>query len=166
MKSELNCDISCKDPGTWKKKATAFAIRTHNHLWGKNNEDPLVFLYQKGFSHEFSRQMYLGWNKYGQHRSCQTWGLSGKGSFSLPSGIVFPHIIEKNILGIYIISMEDSETVHIIPGSFNGPLVLGEPDKEIRYTGSIIEGLNILQDHSDQFCVHITLLLQDAGRRG
>ncbi len=166
MKNELNCNISCKDPAAWKIKATAFAIRTHNHLWGKNNEDPLVFLYRQGISHEFSRQMYLGWNKYGQHRPCQAWGLSGKESFSLPPGIVFPYIIEKNILGIYIISMENPETVHTIPGSFKDPLVLGEPDKEARYTDSIMEGLNIFQDHSDKLCVHITLPSQYAGHRG
>jgi len=97
---------SCVDLQAWKKKARAFGIRTHNHLWGKNNEDPLSFLYLEGLNLHFIRKMYLGWNKFGHSRPCEGWGLSGKGSFFIPSGIVFPYIVEKEVTGIFIISTD------------------------------------------------------------
>jgi len=44
----------------------------------------------EGLNLNFIRKMYLGWNKVGSNRPCEGWGLSGKGSFFIPSGIVFP----------------------------------------------------------------------------
>ena len=38
---------SLKDPVLWKQKARSFVTRSHHHLWGKNNEDPQVLLFQQ-----------------------------------------------------------------------------------------------------------------------
>ena len=149
----------------WEKKAKAFAIRTHNHLWGKNNEDPLSFLYIKGLNLKFISKMYLGWNKFGQNRPCEGWGLSGKGSFFIPSGIIFPYIVEKEVTAIFVISMEnqdvdlnsDLDAELIIPGSFKGPLILGPGNREVREAASIMAGLKIFQEDPDVLSVTISL---------
>lgn len=161
MKPDLNCeDYSCVDPKAWEKKAKAFAIRSHNHLWGKNNEDPLSFLYLKGLNLKFISKMYLGWNKFGHNRPCEGWGLSSTGSFLIPSGIVFPYIVEKKIMGIFIISMENENAGPaaelIIPGSFKGPLILGPKNREVKHVTGILEGLKVFQNDPDMFNVNIS----------
>lgn len=143
--------------GAWEKKARAFAIRAHNQLWVKNNEDPLSFLYLNGLNLNFIRKMYLGWNKVGSNRPCEGWGLSGKGSFFIPSGIVFPYIVEKKVTGIFIISMESPDAELMIPGSFKGPLILGPGNCEVKGATGIMEGLKIFQDNPDVFSVNISL---------
>lgn len=163
MKSNLYSENnSCVDVHAWEKKARAFAIRTHNHLWGKNNEEPLSFLYLEGLNLNFVSKMYLGWNKFGHNRPCEGWGFSGKGSFFIPSGIVFPYIVEKKVTGIFIISMEnpnsDPGSESIIPGSFNGPLILGPGNREVREATGIMEGLKIYQEDPDMFSVNISLV--------
>jgi len=160
---------SCVDASAWKKKARAFAIRAHNHLWGKNNEDPLTFLYLKGLNLKFISKMYLGWNKFAHNRPCEGWGLSGKGSFFIPSGIVFPYIVAKEVTGIFIISMETPDAGPrsdpdsgpnaglIIPGSVKGPLVLGPGNCDVKEATGILEGLKIFQDGPERFSVKIFL---------
>ncbi len=162
MKPDLYSENnSCVDAKAWEKKARAFAIRSHKHLWGKNNEDPLSFLYLKGLHLNFISKMYLGWNKFGHNRPCEGWGLSGKGSFFIPSGIVFPYIVEKKITGIFIISMgnpdADPDSELIIPGSFKGPLILGPDNREVKDATGIMEGLKIFQKDPDVFHVNISL---------
>ncbi len=93
------------DSQLWKKKAMAFAIRTHRHLWGKNNEDPLAFLFNKGLSNEFAKSIYLGWNKFGQERQYKKWGINKAGGFIIPPGLVFPQIENKEIKGVFILSL-------------------------------------------------------------
>ena len=149
---------SCVDLQAWKKKARAFGIRTHNHLWGKNNEDPLSFLYLEGLNLHFISKMYLGWNKFGHSRPYEGWGLSGKGSFFIPSGIVFPYIVEKEVTGIFIISMESPGSELIIPGSFKGPLILGPGNGDVREATGIMEGLKIYQKDPEVFSVNISLV--------
>jgi len=148
---------SCVDAKAWEKKAKAFAIRSYKHLWGKNNEDPLSFLYLKGLNLEFINKMFLGWNKFGHNRPCDGWGLSGKDSFFIPSGIVFPYIVEKKVTGIFIISMKNPDTELIIPGSFKGPLILGLGNREVKDATGIMEGLKIFQEGPDVFSVNISL---------
>lgn len=170
MKPDINCeDCSCVAPNTWEKKAKAFAIRSHNHLWGKNNEDPLSFLYLKGLNLKFISKMYLGWNKFGHNRPCDGWGLSCNGSFLIPSGIVFPYIVEKKIMGVFIISMANEDAGPapelMIPGSFTGPLILGPDNRETKNATGILEGLKIFQENPDEFRVNINptknLILSD-----
>ena len=163
MKSDLYSEnIFCVDAKTWEKKARAFAIRSHNHLWGKNNEDPLAFLYIKGLNLKFISKMYIGWNKFGQNRPCEGWGLSSKDSFFIPSGIVFPYLVGKKITGVFIISMENPDvgpaSELIIPGSFKGPLILGPGNREVKEATGILEGLKTFQEDPDVFRVNIPLL--------
>ncbi len=151
----------CTDALTWQKKARAFAVRARHHLWGKNNEDPLVFLYRQGISLDFAGRMSLGWNKFGQNRSYHTWGLAGQGSFFLPPGIVFPYFTAESIAGIYIVPMTDAgeypESVATVPGSQKPPLILGPPDKKVTYAAGMMEGFRLFQDQPDKGCVHIQL---------
>jgi hypothetical protein len=120
------------DFSAWKQKAMAFVTRTHRHLWGKNNEDPLVFLYRQGLTHAFIRQMHLGWNKHGQHRDLSKWGITafhGQPDLCrilLPAGIVLPHIVEKNLLAVIILPMDDGSLPWLMPGSCRD-IVLGPP---------------------------------------
>lgn len=127
----------------------AFAVRSHNHLWGKNNEDPFVFLYNQGWSHEFSKHMYLGWNKFGQERQYDKWGIHQPGSFFIPPGIVFPYIIEKELLSLFIISMEEPQTVFCFPGNPDRPLILGNPDTGTKTVNNIIQGLCLFQENPE-----------------
>jgi hypothetical protein len=163
MKPDLNCEnISCVDAKTWERKARAFAIRSRDHLWGKNNEDPLSFLYLKGLNLKFIGKMSLGWNKFGQNRPCEGWGLSGKGSFFIPSGIVFPYIVGKTITGMFIISMEGGPDSNpnselILPGSFKGPLILGPGNQDVKKAIGIMEGLKLFQENPDLFKINIDL---------
>lgn len=162
MEPDINCENnSCVDAETWKKKARAFAIRSHNHLWGKNNEDPLAFLYLKGLNLKFISKLYLGWNKFGHNRPCDGWGLACRGSFYIPPGIVFPYIVEKKITGIFIISMENPDAVPapelILPGSFKGPLILGPDNREVKNVDGIMAGLQLFQENPEVFSVNISL---------
>lgn len=162
MKPDLNCEtISCVDTKTWEKKARAFAIRSRDHLWGKNNEDPLAFLYLKGLNLKFIGTMSLGWNKFGHKRPCDGWGLSGKDSFFIPPGIVFPYIVGKKITGIFIISMKipdsDPNPEFILPGSVKGPLIFGPDNDHIKGATSIMEGLKLFQENPEVFRINIDL---------
>ncbi|MDD9302587.1 MAG: hypothetical protein HUK40_09685 [Desulfobacter sp.] len=142
---------------TWKRKAMAFAVRSHRHLWGKNNEDPLIFLYHRGLNHEFSKQIYLGWNKFGQERPYKGWGISKPGTFFIPPGIVFPHIVDQELLSIYILPMDTAPGYFILPGSAPGPVILGDPDNGTTYeTQDFFQGLFHFQEDSDKACVTIT----------
>jgi hypothetical protein len=111
----------------------AFVTRAHRHLWGKNNEDPMVFLYLQGLTHDFIRQMHLGWNKHSQHRDLSKWGIAGTAGqldlsrCLLPAGIVFPHIVEKNLLAVIILPIKDGGLPWLMPGS-RRDIVLGPPD--------------------------------------
>lgn len=139
------------DFSTWQRKAMAFSTRAHRHLWGKNNEDPLAFIFCQGLGNEFAKSLYLGWNKFGQERPFQNWGLSGQGKFTLPAGIVFPHIVNKDLRAVFIISMEDPRSIFLVPGSEPGPVVLENFEtkgakKEFK-TRDIIQGLVLFQDN-------------------
>lgn len=145
--------------GAWQRKAMAFATRAHRHLWGKNNEDPLAFLFNQGLSNAFSKQLYLGWNKFGQDRPFETWGQNLPGTFRLPPGLVFPHIVSKELKGLFIISMSDPAEVFQVPGSSSPPLVLGDADAKERIPASgLLEGLCRFQAVAEGQAVEITRL--------
>lgn len=143
------------DPKKWKRRATAFATRAHNHLWGKNNEDPLVFLFNQGLSHEFSRQMYLGWNKFGQERPYEGWGIDSPGKFFIPPGILFPYIIDKELKALFIIPMEDPDSVFSFPGNPDRAVILGNQDNEVKTVNDMLTGLGLFQENQETLCVEI-----------
>ena len=135
-------------PDLWKHKAMAFATRAHRHLWGKNNEAPLAFLYRQGLSIAYSRSLYLGWNKFGQSRPLANWGFEGEGTFDMPAGIVFPYIVDKSLLSVFIVSMVRPGEVLRLPGSDPGPVVLGSRGKPL-VIHDLLKGLILFQDNPD-----------------
>lgn len=149
-----------RDPLLWKKKGAAFVTRTHRHLWGKNNEDPLVFLFRKGLSNEFVKSLHLGWNKHGQIRALESWGLErikpgDPESLFLPSGIVFPNIMDKVLRGIWICSMENKNQITRVPGSQKEPIMLGNPENGVIAVSGLFEGLSLFQEGKQKICVKI-----------
>lgn len=145
------------DRSLWKRKATAFAVRSHRHLWGKNNEDPLSFLHLQGISLDLARSLYLGWNKFGQERPLANWGIAGEGNFLIPPGIVLPHIVEKSPAAVFILPIQTPGPAVMLPGSDPSPVVLGNPDSPaIRETTDLLEGLALLGRHpGDQIRIMI-----------
>ncbi|MCP4021852.1 MAG: hypothetical protein GY729_08420 [Desulfobacteraceae bacterium] len=135
----------------WEKKAIAFVTRSHQHLWGKNNEDPLVWLYEQGLKNQFVKQMHLGWNKHSQKRNSQNWGLK-EGSLVLPAGIVIPYIIKKNLKSIMIYPYQDKNIKNavILPGSQGDPMILGNPKKNVAILTNVMDGLYLFQETKEQ----------------
>lgn len=137
----------------------AFVTRTHRHLWGKNNEDPLVFLFCQGLSHGFAKELLLGWNKHGQERTLEKWGLAdletpGKaGHFFLPPGLVFPYIVEKELLSILIQPLDPKAPCSIVPGSAREPILLGNRQNPLITVDSLLEGLGLFQEKNKTLCV-------------
>lgn len=115
----------------WLSKAMAFVTRSHRHLWGKNNEDPLAFLFKRGLKNDFAKKMLLGWNKFGQNRPAENWGLDPadfkEGKLFLPHGIVFPYIFNKKLVSVFILSYENQNPkAYMVPGSLTRTIVLGD----------------------------------------
>ena len=144
----------------------AFVTRSHHHLWGRNNEDPLAFLFEMGLSNATIKSLHLGWNKFGQERHCDKWGVKnlekidspGKNnSFVLPPGIVFPHIIEKELTSIWIHSLDRAGPVFMVPGSAPGPVLLGDFKKPVVTTSDLFKGLCMFQEKQESLCVKIHL---------
>jgi hypothetical protein len=155
-------DVYLKDQDLWKQKARAFVTRCHRHLWGKNNEDPLVFLFRQGLSNEFIKKMYLGWNKYGQERGLAKWGLEKeqgkkpeKDTFILPPGIVIPYIVEKELMAVWILPLSSPGSSFILPGSARGPITLGNPTNPIKEVDGLLEGLGLFQENKERFFLKI-----------
>ena len=136
------------DAGVWKQKAMAFVTRCHRHLWGKNNEDPLVFLYHQGLTHDFIRRMHLGWNKHPQQRDLTKWGLSdpedGLSRFQLPPGIALPCIVNKNLQSVAILPMTSDGPPCLIPGSRHD-IILGDGRQPPVLCDDVFTGLRMLQ---------------------
>lgn len=146
-----------RDPILWKQKARAFVTRSHRHLWGKNNEDPQVLLFQQDLTNQFVKQMHLGWNKHGQSRPLEKWGLDGqqKESFILPPGIVFPYIVEKELMSVWIHPLDPSGATVIVPGSAKTPIRLGSHKNPIKLVDGLFEGLRLFQENQETLCVEI-----------
>lgn len=153
------------DPIAWKNKAMAFVTRSHRHLWGKNNEDPQAFLFIQGLKNQFAKAFLLGWNKFGQERPLQNWGFHADSKTDkklfLPSGIVIPYIVEKELTSVFILPYDENKIkkVFIVPGSSSPTLVLGkssEKKKEkLAVIGDIFKGLFLFQECGETFCVII-----------
>lgn len=140
--------IAVIDAGAWKQKAMAFVTRCHRHLWGKNNEDPLVFLYHQGLSHDFIRRMHLGWNKHAQQRNFTKWGLSDPeydlSRVLLPAGIVFPGIVNKNLQSVVILPMISDCRPWLLPGSRHA-IRFGDSSQPPVLCDAVFTGLRMFQ---------------------
>ncbi len=143
----INSDI-------WKKKAIAFVTRSHRHLWGKNNEEALAFLFLKGLENQLTKDMVLGWNKFGQKRLKEKWGIKKKTStnakFLLTSGIVIPYIIDKELTSVFIVSLKDANKAIMVPGSQTRTLIFSDKDNDkpqsILIVQNIMDGLYLYQE--------------------
>ncbi len=157
---------SCFDAAAWRKKAAAFVTRCHQHLFGKNNEDPLVYLFRQGIKNEFAKQMLMGWNKYSQERPMENWGFGpGQGKLFLKKGLVIPYIVEKELKSVFIHSFEgDGEKgARMVPGSALACMVLhtgqiksGQEKKEPPVlVHDLFQGLFLFQEAGDSGCIII-----------
>ncbi len=149
------------DKAVWQPKAMAFVVRSHRHLWGKNNEDPQAFLFTRGLKNQFMKNLLLGWNKFGQERPIENWGFktdsqTGRKLF-LPSGIVVPFIVEKQLQSIFIHPYDENKTqkTTIVPGSLSSTLVLGEKIKKIAIVQHLFDGLFLFQETDGACCVMV-----------
>jgi len=141
----------------------AFVTRCHQHLWGKNNEDPLVFLYQQDLANLFVKKMHMGWNKHGQERLLENWGIDERAgqtlhkseTFLLPQGIVFPYIIEKELKAVFIHPLETPGQTIRIPGSSKEPILLGNQTNPMEEVEGLFEGLRLFQEKKELLCVKI-----------
>ncbi len=143
------------DSDVWRKKAMAFVTRSHRHLWGKNNEDPMAFLFSRGLSHAFLKASLVGWNKFGQHRPLKNWGRhrsdDAHGTFFLPSGIVFPYIMKKELISVFISGFADDQTNRtlMVPGSGSPTLCLVPPAQDLSSAvliRDLFDGLFLFQE--------------------
>lgn len=154
------------DAQAWKRKAMAFVTRSHRHLWGKNNEAPQAFLFTRGLKNSFIKAHLLGWNKFGQERPAQNWGLAPEvggpmtadKKLFLPSGIVIPSVVEKELRAVFILSYDDDQRCRttLVPGSSSPTLVLGaEKNEKIAIVQDMIDGLFLFQETRSRACVMI-----------
>ncbi len=117
----------CFDTHAWRKKASAFVTRCHHHLFGKNNEDPLAYLFTQGIKNEFAKQMMIGWNKFSQERPMENWGFGpGPEKLLLQKGLVIPYIVEKELKSVFIHSFDDDsgKNTGMVPGSAHSCMIL------------------------------------------
>jgi len=156
------------DKSLWTKKARAFVIRSHRHLWGKNNETPLAFLFTRGLENRFMKTKVIGWNKFGQKRSMENWGLAPgfnkESKLFLPPGIVVPFIVKKELKSLFIHSCDDKKKNNtlVVPGSAYPTLILADEKsgqeseyRKIVFIQNLLDGLYLFQETKGTFCVLI-----------
>lgn len=149
------------DRTVWTKKAMAFVTRSHRHLWGKNNEDPQAFLFTRGLNHQFIKEQLFGWNKFGQKRPLQNWGIKTDSretqKLFLPSGIVIPFIVEKQLKSIFIHPYDENKRgrTTLVPGSWHPTMILGGKKEKIAVIQNVFDGLFLFQEMKNSCCVMI-----------
>ena len=144
MTTELPPAASDRKKDRWKQKAMAFVTRSHRHLWGKNNEAPLAYLFERGLKNDFAKQMLLGWNKFGQNRPGENWGLD-KDLF-LPAGIVVPYIIDQTLVAVCIHPFEHPGPTTLLPGSRTSSMVIGSDTDPAVIVPNLLDGLYLAQE--------------------
>ncbi len=156
----MTLPVNRTDNTLWTQRAMAFVTRSHRHLWGKNNEDPLAFLFTCGLNHACIKTYLLGWNKFGQHRPARNWGdrcLDHEKKLFLPPGIVIPVIVEKQLKGIFIHSYQaaDPGSSLVVPGSPDATLVLEAATAKVVVVQNPLHGLLVFQEMTRPVCVVI-----------
>ena len=151
----------------WSRKATAFVVRSHRHLWGKNNEDPLAYLFIRGLKNQFIRDLYLGWNKFGQERPVKNWGFGNSAGpaekLRLPAGIVIPSIRDKQLCAVFIHTFGSpfDEKTLMVAGSPDPVVCFGTNKKSIYIINDLMDGLFLFQEKGSAYSV---LVLTDPDR--
>lgn len=136
----------------WRNKARSFVTRSHRHLWGKNNEAPLAFLFQCGLKNEFAKKQLLGWNKFGQNRPAENWGLkTDDNTLFLEAGLVIPYIKNRQLISVFIHPLAENrqkETSRMLPGSDSPTMVWEKNTDRILIFQDVFTGLFYLQESS------------------
>jgi hypothetical protein len=154
------------DAAAWRKKAGAFVVRCHHHLFGKNNEDPLAYLFTRGIKNEFAKKILLGWNKFSQERPGENWGFGpGAKKLVLQKGLVIPYIVEKELRSVFIHAYEEAgpKNASMVPGSLSSCMVLhtgperpGPEKKEAPVlVHDLMQGLLFFQEKKGPGCIII-----------
>ena len=151
------------DAVAWRKKASAFVIRCHHHLFGKNNEDPLAYLFTRGIKNEFAKKMLLGWNKFSQERPGENWGFGpGPEKIVLQKGLVIPYIVEKELKSvfIYVYEPDGAKGAAMVPGNACTCMILeNEPGQAGKVppvlVHDLMQGLLIFQEKKETGCIII-----------
>jgi hypothetical protein len=151
------------DAVAWRKKAGAFVIRCHHHLFGKNNGDPLAYLFTRGIKNEFAKKMLLGWNKFSQERPGENWGFGpGPEKMVLQKGLVIPYIVEKELKSVFIYSYEEAgpKNTSMVPGSACTCMILeNEPGQAGKIppvlVHDLMQGLLLFQEKKETGCIII-----------
>ena len=154
------------DAAAWRKKAGAFVIRCHHHLFGKNNEDPLAYLFTRGIKNEFAKKMLLGWNKFSQERPGENWGFGpGPEKLVLQKGLFIPYIVEKELRSVFIYAYEEAgpKNASMVPGSLSSCMVLHtgperpgpEKKKAPVLVHDLMQGLLLFQEKKEPGCIII-----------
>ncbi|MCP4115225.1 MAG: hypothetical protein GY737_07395 [Desulfobacteraceae bacterium] len=139
----------------WEQRAMAFVTRSFRQLWGKNNEDMLAWLYNMELSNPFARARLLGWNKHGQTRNPELWGVEptdDNPALLLPRGLVVPYIVDKRLRKITIVNKE--ETVEVRGGS-REPMVLGNDSRVMAIVPDCMDGHFLFQEKGERLSVII-----------
>jgi len=138
----------------WEQRAMAFVTRSFRQLWGKNNEEMLARLFNQGLSNPFARTRLLGWNKHGQARKPEPWGMAPTDDIPallLPQGLVVPYIVDKRLRKITIVGKETVE----VQGGSQEPMVLGTDVKVIALVQDCMDGLFLFQEKGENLSVII-----------
>lgn len=146
------------DMNAWRRKAVAFVTRCHQHLFGKNNEDPLVYLFANGLKNDLAKDLLVGWNKFSQERPPENWGFGpGPEKLLLPKGLVIPYIVDKTLLSIFIHAYDGpgEGKTRLIPGSLSSSLILGNQTGRVAVLQHLMDGLFLFQETKGQVCVII-----------
>lgn len=151
------------DAVAWRKKAGAFVIRCHHHLFGKNNGDPLAYLFTRGIKNEFAKQLLLGWNKFSQERPGENWGFGpGPEKMVLQKGLVIPYIVEKELKSVFIYAYEEAgpKNTFMVPGSaFTCMILENEPGQAGKVppvlVHDLMQGLLLFQEKKETDCIII-----------
>lgn len=149
----------------WKEKAVAFVIRAQRELWGKRNEDIMVWFYENGFKNQFIKDLLIGWNRHSKVRSAESWSLDqsiteaglAPGKLLFPEGLVIPYIVDKNLKKVTIFkhNSDSPDKTHVIMGSCQVSMILGDKKKTVAVVEDIMDGLYLHQEAGEKLCVMI-----------
>ena len=157
--------IRVVDPQLWNRKAVAFVVRCHRHLWGRHSDAPLAFVFEQGLKNAFLKELTVGWNKFPQHRSLQDWGLALQEGIPasdqppprilLPPGLVIPCIREKQLLAVTIYRYADTlqPRSHTVAGSRPAALILDKGAAGAALVPHILDALLLFQERGDDLSV-------------
>jgi hypothetical protein len=154
----MNETIEPTNPGLWKDKAVAAAVKAEKMLWGKNNETIQAFMYEAGFSLATMHDALLGWQIRNTLRPAESWGIEGIDKIRIPEGITIPVIREKELkrLVVYRLGHSHDGHYHTVEGSAPVPLVLEGSTKRTALVTRELDALLLHQELKKEWTVVAT----------